>query len=127
MDVLHDVDLAAARWRHAPAGRPRYPPRRVPEQHPRHPARQSGLRARPRDGHCAAFNRGVALDTTRWYAPGAYYPAPTAKNDYAGFFHCVGLGHRACGFAYDDVNDQSSVRILPDADPPSRLTIGIGR
>ncbi|MFF1875444.1 beta-1,3-glucanase family protein [Kitasatospora herbaricolor] len=75
---------------------------------------------------CAAFNRGVALDTTKWYTPGAYYPASTAKNDYAGFFHSVGLGHRAYGFAYDDINDQSSVRILPDADPPSRLTIGIG-
>jgi len=74
---------------------------------------------------CAAFNRGVALDTAQWYTPSAYYPAG-AKNDYAGFFHSVGLGHRAYGFAYDDVNDQSSVKILPNSNPPSRLTIGIG-
>ncbi|RKE23654.1 glycoside hydrolase family 64 protein [Streptomyces sp. TLI_171] len=75
---------------------------------------------------CAAFNRGVALNTAQWYAPGSYYPAPVAKNDYAGFFHTIGLGHRAYGFAYDDINDQSSVKILPNANPPSRLTIGIG-
>lgn len=75
---------------------------------------------------CAAFNRGVALNTAQWYAPASYYPASVAKNDYAGFFHTVGLGHRAYGFAYDDINDQSSVKILPNSNPPSRLTIGIG-
>ncbi|RCG32820.1 hypothetical protein DQ384_04965 [Sphaerisporangium album] len=75
---------------------------------------------------CAAFNRGVALSTANWYNAGTYYPAGTAKNDYAGFFHSIGLGGRAYGFAYDDVNDQSSVKILPNADPPTSLTIGIG-
>ncbi|MCX5151910.1 glycoside hydrolase family 64 protein [Streptomyces sp. NBC_00320] len=74
---------------------------------------------------CAAFNRGVALDTTAWYAPAAYY-ARTAKNDYAGFFHTVGLDKRAYGFPYDDVNDQSSVQILGNAEPPTGLTLGIG-
>ena len=74
---------------------------------------------------CAAFNRGVALDTAKWYNASSYYPAG-AKNDYAGFFHTVNLGNRAYGFAYDDVNDQSSVRILPNANPPSSLTIGVG-
>ncbi|WP_371496727.1 glycoside hydrolase family 64 protein [Kitasatospora sp. NBC_00374] len=74
---------------------------------------------------CAALNRGVALDTAQWYTAGAYYPAGV-RNDYAGFFHAVGLAGRAYGFAYDDVNDQSTVRILPNADPPSRLTIGLG-
>ena len=74
---------------------------------------------------CAAFNRGVALDPGRWYTASAYYPAGV-KNDYAGFFHTVNLGNRAYGFAYDDVNDQSSVRILPNANPPTSLTIGIG-
>ncbi|WP_328619396.1 glycoside hydrolase family 64 protein [Streptomyces sp. NBC_00354] len=74
---------------------------------------------------CAAFNRGVALDTTAWYAPAAYYGG-TAKNDYAGFFHTVSLNNRAYGFPYDDVNDQSSVQILGNAQPPTGLTLGIG-
>lgn len=74
---------------------------------------------------CAAFNRGVALDTSKWYTAPAYYPAG-AKNDYAGFFHTVNLGNRAYGFAYDDINDQSSVRILRNANPPTSLPIGIG-
>ncbi|MFC5832597.1 hypothetical protein [Nonomuraea insulae] len=36
------------------------------------------------------------------------------------------LQGRAYGFAYDDINDQSSVKILPNANPPTSLTIGIG-
>lgn len=75
---------------------------------------------------CAAFNRGVALNTANWYAPAAYYPAGTPKNDYAAFFHTVALGQRAYGFPYDDVNDQSSVQILSNANPPTALTLGIG-
>ncbi|MGW6708654.1 glycoside hydrolase family 64 protein [Streptomyces sp. NPDC054956] len=74
---------------------------------------------------CAALNRGVALDTATWYAPAAYYGG-TAKNDYAGFFHTVGLNKRAYGFPYDDVNDQSTVQILGNANPPTGLTLGIG-
>ncbi|WP_328924103.1 glycoside hydrolase family 64 protein [Streptomyces sp. NBC_00190] len=74
---------------------------------------------------CAAFNRGVALDTTAWYRPAAYYTGP-AKNDYAGFFHTVGLDRRAYGFPYDDVNDQSSVQILGNSEPPTGLTLGVG-
>jgi hypothetical protein len=74
---------------------------------------------------CAAFNRGVALDTGQWYAPTAYYTGPV-YNQYARFFHEVGLDHRAYGFSYDDVNDQSTVCVLPNADPPSALTIGVG-
>ncbi|MFG2983589.1 glycoside hydrolase family 64 protein [Streptomyces sp. NPDC048258] len=74
---------------------------------------------------CAAFNRGVALDTAAWYSPAAYYTGP-AKNDYAGFFHTVGLDRRAYGFPYDDINDQSSVQILGNSDPPTGLTLGIG-
>ncbi|WP_406101044.1 glycoside hydrolase family 64 protein [Streptomyces sp. NBC_01003] len=74
---------------------------------------------------CAAFNRGVALDTATWYTPSAYYTA-SVKNDYAGFFHDVGLNKRAYGFPYDDINDQSSVQILGNADPPTALTLGIG-
>ncbi|WP_406367832.1 glycoside hydrolase family 64 protein [Streptomyces sp. NBC_01546] len=74
---------------------------------------------------CAAFSRGVALDTTAWYSPAAYYTGP-AKNDYAGFFHTVGLNQRAYGFPYDDINDQSSVQILGNSEPPTGLTLGIG-
>lgn len=74
---------------------------------------------------CAAFTRGVALDTTTWYNPSAYYGGAT-KNDYAGFFHTVGLNERAYGFPYDDINDQSSVQILGNSDPPTGLTLGIG-
>jgi hypothetical protein len=74
---------------------------------------------------CAAFNRGVAQNTAQWYSPSAYYTG-TVKNDYAGFFHPISLGHRAYGFPYDDINDQSSVAILPNPNPPTGLTIGIG-
>ncbi|MFI6144911.1 glycoside hydrolase family 64 protein [Streptomyces sp. NPDC051109] len=74
---------------------------------------------------CAAFNRGVALDTASWYTPSAYYRG-AAKNDYAAFFHTVAVNGRAYGFPYDDVNDQSSVQILGNAEPPTGLTLGIG-
>jgi Beta-1,3-glucanase len=73
----------------------------------------------------AAFNRGVASATGTWYQPGDYY-THEPSNDYAGFFHRISIDHRAYGFAYDDVNDQSSVKILPNTEPPSALTIGIG-
>ncbi|MEN3304339.1 MAG: hypothetical protein V7603_541 [Micromonosporaceae bacterium] len=74
---------------------------------------------------CAAFNRGVALDTADWYNPPAYYRTGP-KNDYAQFFHSISLQNRAYGFPYDDINDQSSVRILGNSNPPSLLTLGIG-
>lgn len=74
---------------------------------------------------CAAFNRGVALNTANWYNPATYYTNST-QNDYAGFWHQIGIDRRAYGFAYDDVNDQSAVKILPNANPPSSLTISIG-
>jgi hypothetical protein len=74
---------------------------------------------------CAAVNRGVALDPTLWYEPAAYYKGPV-HNAYARFFHEVGLDGLAYGFSYDDVNDQSTVCILPNADPPTSLAIGIG-
>ncbi len=74
---------------------------------------------------CAAFNRGVAMNTPDWYRPAAYYPAGP-KNDFSAVFHTLGLGGRAYGFAYDDVADQSSVKILPNSKSPTRVTIGIG-
>jgi hypothetical protein len=73
---------------------------------------------------CAAFNRGVAGDTSQWYRPADYYRAGTG-NQYAGFMHSIGLGHRAYGFAYDDVNDQSSVVIAGNAKPPTSVTLTV--
>ena len=73
---------------------------------------------------CAAFNRGVATNTADWYRPAAYY-ANSPSNDFSGCSTGLAEG-RAYGFAYDDINDQSSVKILPNANPPSRLTIGVG-
>lgn len=74
---------------------------------------------------CAAFNRGVALDTSQWYTPSAYYTG-SPKNDYAGFFHTIGINNRAYGFPYDDINDQSSVQILGNSEEPTSLGLGIG-
>lgn len=74
---------------------------------------------------CAAFNRGVAGDTSAWHDASAYYRNPLV-NDYAKFLHTAGLDKRAYAFAYDDVNDQSSVSILPDAAAPSGLTLTVG-
>jgi Beta-1,3-glucanase len=75
---------------------------------------------------CAAFSRGIATQPTPlWYHRSTYYTMHP-DNEYAGFFHSIAIGHRAYGFPYDDVNDQSSVAILPDAKPPSSLTITVG-
>ncbi|GER90014.1 hypothetical protein KDW_41760 [Dictyobacter vulcani] len=74
---------------------------------------------------CAAFNRGVAQNVADWSNPAAYYTG-SIKNDYAMFWHQVSLNNKAYGFPYDDVDSQSPVAILPNANPPSSLTIGIG-
>lgn len=75
---------------------------------------------------CAAFNRGVALNTANWYNPAAYYAGGGIKNDYAAFFHPISINNRSYAFPYDDINDQSSVQILSNSSPPTSLTIGIG-
>lgn len=74
---------------------------------------------------CAAFNRGVAMNTANWYNPAAYY-TDAVKNDYAGFFHPISIDHRSYAFAYDDINDQSSVQIVNGANPVTGLTLGVG-
>ncbi len=74
---------------------------------------------------CAAFNRGVALDTANWHNPASYYNN-SVQNEYAKFWHQIGLDHRAYGFPYDDVNDQSSFKGLPNTNPPDSLTLSIG-
>ncbi|MFC9841954.1 beta-1,3-glucanase family protein [Streptomyces sp. NPDC060223] len=82
------------------------------------------LRLRP-DLVQAPTDRGVALDTSARYTASAYYTGPV-KNDYAAFFHAVGLDKRAYAFPYDDVNTQSSAQILGNANPATGLTLGIG-
>ena len=74
---------------------------------------------------CAAFNRGVALNTANWYNPATYYTS-SIKNDYSAFWHQISINNKAYGFAYDDVNNQSSVAILSNANAPTALTLGIG-
>ncbi len=74
---------------------------------------------------CAAFHRGVAMNTASWYNPATYYQNPI-RNEYAQLFHAISIENRAYGFPYDDVNDQSTVRILPNNNPPTMLTLSIG-
>jgi hypothetical protein len=75
---------------------------------------------------CAAFNRGVSGDTDGWWKASTYYPRGVLDNDYSAFFHSINKKDRAYGFAYDDINDQSSVTILRNSQPPSDLTINVG-
>jgi hypothetical protein len=75
---------------------------------------------------CAAFNRGVADDTDDWWKASTYYPAGKRDNDYAAFFHTINKERRSYAFSYDDINDQSSVTILNNSQPPTALTIGVG-
>jgi Beta-1,3-glucanase len=74
---------------------------------------------------CAAFNRGVAMNIANWNNPVTYYMS-SIKNDYAMVWHTISINHKAYGFAYDDVNGQSSVEILPNANPPTVLTLSVG-
>ena len=74
----------------------------------------------------AAFNRGVATTPDLWGTVTAYYPAGQRWNSFAKFFHDLGVEKYAYGFPYDDVTSQSSVQILGNAQPPSRLTIAVG-
>lgn len=52
---------------------------------------------------CAALNRHVAETPSLWYAQGSHYPAGSAANWYAKFWHDHALSALAYGFAYDDV------------------------
>jgi hypothetical protein len=74
---------------------------------------------------CAAFHRGVALNPADWYNPAKYYQT-SPRDDYAAYLHAISINNRSYAFAYDDVNDQSSVQILNNANPPTSLTLGIG-
>ncbi|QZT55894.1 beta-1,3-glucanase family protein [Mycolicibacterium austroafricanum] len=71
----------------------------------------------------AAFNRGVATSPDDWNDVSAYYPAGGRWNDWARFFHAHSLNGFAYGFPYDDVNSQSSVVILNNAEPLTDLRL----
>jgi cell division septation protein DedD len=74
----------------------------------------------------AAFQRGVAATPQDWDNTSAYYPVGGRWNNWAQFFHANSLGGLSYGFPYDDVNNQSSVLILSNTEPLSRLSIAIG-
>nr|MCH9643164.1 hypothetical protein [Actinomycetes bacterium] len=74
----------------------------------------------------AALNRGVASTPEQWNDVAAYYPDGQRWNPYAKLFHDIGIAGLAYGFPYDDVNDQSSVLILNNAEPADELVIYIG-
>ncbi|MCH9708508.1 MAG: cadherin-like domain-containing protein [Actinomycetia bacterium] len=74
----------------------------------------------------AALNRGVASTPEQWDNVAAYYPDGQRWNPYAKLFHDIGIAGLAYGFPYDDVNDQSSVLILNNAEPADELVIYIG-
>lgn len=56
---------------------------------------------------CAAINRHVLADPADWNRPEKYYAA-APFNFYSKFMHDMALNHKAYGFCYDDVADQSS-------------------
>jgi beta-galactosidase len=61
---------------------------------------------------CAAFNRHVMEDVSKWPTPTAWWgPSPT--NEYARFFHDHSVSGLAYGFAYDDVSNGSSSIVMP--------------
>jgi hypothetical protein len=71
---------------------------------------------------CAAINRHVMGDATRWNVPSAYY-ASAPYNEYARFWHDHGISGLAYGYAFDDVNNQSSTVQVP---VPEHIVLGIG-
>ncbi|MBN3725617.1 DUF4982 domain-containing protein [Burkholderia sp. Ac-20379] len=71
---------------------------------------------------CAAINRHVMGDTTKWNVPSAYYAA-SPSNEYARFWHDHGISGLAYGYAFDDVNNQSSTIQVPS---PEHIVLGIG-
>ena len=74
---------------------------------------------------CAAFNRGVADNTALWWDSSQFYRG-RGKNEFAAYIHGNCSDARAYAFAYDDIDDQSTVIILPNTAPPSRVTLTIG-
>ncbi len=59
---------------------------------------------------------------TLWDVPSAFYAGRPANN-YVQFWHKVSVGGLAYGFAYDDVNGQSSTIAIGS---PEHMAFGIG-
>jgi hypothetical protein len=56
----------------------------------------------------AAFHRRVMGNSSTWLIPSQYYIGGAPADYFSKFFHGHSINGRAYGFAYDDVNDQSS-------------------
>jgi|EP00670_Eutreptiella_braarudii_P013741 hypothetical protein len=75
---------------------------------------------------CAALNRHVMDDGTKWHDPSAFYPSAGSSlqaNYYAKFWHAHSIGGKAYGFAYDDVAEQSSTIHTTE---PENLILEVG-
>jgi hypothetical protein len=72
---------------------------------------------------CAAINRHVVEQPANWHNAAAFYPAGTAANWFAKFWHDHGINKLAYGFAYDDVGDFSPSL---HTDSPTIVTFTIG-
>ena len=70
-------------------------------------AQESGVTLALEAQFCAAFNRHVMDTYADWTLVSNYYQAAPA-NYYAAFWHAHSIAGLAYGFAYDDVNSQSS-------------------
>jgi len=68
----------------------------------------------------ALINRHLLQDPLAWRRAALYYRTDPF-NDYAAFWHRHGLGGKAYGFPYDDVNDQAT---LIHAGEPAEIRIG---
>jgi beta-galactosidase len=71
---------------------------------------------------CAAYNRHVMQDYAAWAIVADYY-LTGPENAYAQFWHNHSVAGLAYGFAYDDVNNQSSTIV---SSAPEYMAWGIG-
>jgi hypothetical protein len=71
---------------------------------------------------CAAYNRHVMQSYAEWAQVSDYYLG-TPENAYAQFWHKHSVSGLAYGFAYDDVNSQSSTIV---SSAPEYMAWGIG-
>ena len=72
---------------------------------------------------CAALNRHVFEQPTRWHDAAYFYPAGGLANYYAKFWHEHSIDAKAYGFAYDDVGDWSPSLYTR---APTTVTFSIG-
>jgi len=85
-------------------------------------AQESGVTLALEAQFCAAFNRHVMDTYADWTIVSDYYQAAPA-NYYAAFWHAHSIAGLAYGFAYDDVNNQSSSIV---GATPEHMAFGIG-